>query len=86
MIAAGQPGDGRLVHPQDGPAATPKGWNQEPDAIGEMYVPGCVAPSCNSADGLQASWAWVKAFGGVITILVTVRLLMLPEELDRWMT
>jgi hypothetical protein len=62
-----------LLTRQIDPPSTSKGWNQEPDAIGEMYVPGCVAPSCNSTNGLQASWAWVKAFGGVITILVTVR-------------
>ena len=68
------------------PPLTPGSRNQEPDTIGEMYVPGCAALSCNSTNGLQVSSAWVSSFGGVIIILVTVMLLMLPEEMGRYVT
>ncbi len=41
------------------PGVIVESWNQGPDTTGEMYVPGCVAPSCNSTDWFQVTSAWV---------------------------
>ena len=65
-------------------AAPPRGrWSQEPDTTGETYVPACIAWSGSSTNGLQLSSAWAWAPGGVITILATVMLSMLPEVVGR---